>query len=62
MGESGGTMVCRDHGQEDPARFVHQRLQSGEIDSGVLKSNNEQPKPFVWTVNADLILGKIRRL
>src|SRR5258708_4923041 len=24
--------------------------------------NNEQPRPFVWTADADLILGKIQRL
>jgi transposase len=27
-----------------------------------LKANNENPKPFVWTADADLILGKIQRL
>ena len=27
-----------------------------------LDHNNENPKPFVWTADADLILGKIRRL
>jgi transposase len=27
-----------------------------------LDDNNENPKPFVWTADADLILGKIRRL
>jgi transposase len=27
-----------------------------------LDYNNEKPKPFVWTADADLILGKIRRL
>ena len=27
-----------------------------------LNSNNEKPKPFVWTADADLILGKIQRL
>jgi len=27
-----------------------------------LDYNNEQPKPFVWTADADLILGKIQRL
>jgi transposase len=27
-----------------------------------LDHNNENPKPFVWTADADLILGKIQRL
>ena len=27
-----------------------------------LEYNNEHPKPFVWTADADLILGKIQRL
>lgn len=27
-----------------------------------LDHNNEQPKPFVWTADAELILGKIQRL
>jgi len=27
-----------------------------------LNHNNENPKPFVWTADADLILGKIQRL
>jgi hypothetical protein len=27
-----------------------------------LKANNDNPKPFVWTAAADLILGKIQRL
>src|SRR6267378_1446469 len=27
-----------------------------------LEHNNENPKPFVWTADADLILGKIQRL
>jgi transposase len=27
-----------------------------------LKANNENPKPFAWTADADLILGKIQRL
>jgi transposase len=27
-----------------------------------LRSNNDQPRPFVWTADADLILGKIQRL
>ena len=27
-----------------------------------LSHNNENPKPFVWTADADLILGKIQRL
>jgi transposase len=27
-----------------------------------LNSHNEHPKPFVWTADADLILGKIQRL
>ena len=27
-----------------------------------LDQRNENPKPFVWTADADLILGKIQRL
>jgi hypothetical protein len=27
-----------------------------------LDRRNENPKPFVWTANADLILGKVERL
>jgi len=27
-----------------------------------LTHNNEHPKPFVWTADAELILGKIQRL
>jgi hypothetical protein len=27
-----------------------------------LAQRNQQPKPFVWTADADLILGKVERL
>ena len=27
-----------------------------------LDQRNENPKPFVWTADADLILGKVQRL
>jgi hypothetical protein len=27
-----------------------------------LKHNNENPEPFAWTADAELILGKINRL
>src|SRR3954447_11097826 len=27
-----------------------------------LEDHNQKPKPFVWTANADLILGKVQRL
>jgi transposase len=27
-----------------------------------LEDHNQKPKPFVWTADADLILGKIQRL
>jgi hypothetical protein len=27
-----------------------------------LDQRNENPKPFVWTADADLILGKVARL
>jgi hypothetical protein len=27
-----------------------------------LDAHNEHPRPFVWTADADLILGKIQRL
>jgi len=27
-----------------------------------LKQRNLDPKPFVWTADADLILGKVQRL
>jgi hypothetical protein len=27
-----------------------------------LDQRNENPKPFVWTADADLILGKVERL
>jgi len=27
-----------------------------------LDKRNQKPKPFVWTADADLILGKVERL
>ena len=27
-----------------------------------IKTNNQNPKPFVWTASADMILGKVQRL
>jgi putative transposase len=27
-----------------------------------LEHKNKEPQPFVWTADADLILGKVRRL
>jgi transposase len=53
------------------AKITEQRIRRGSFTSvsslekaitEYLKSNNEQPKPFVWTADADLILGKIQRL
>jgi hypothetical protein len=29
---------------------------------GYLDQRNRNPKPFVWTADADLILGKVQRL
>ena len=29
---------------------------------GYLDQRNRNPKPFVWTADADLILGKVERL
>ena len=29
---------------------------------GYLEERNKDPKPFVWTASADLILGKVQRL
>ena len=29
---------------------------------GYLDERNKDPKPFVWTADADLILGKVQRL
>jgi hypothetical protein len=29
---------------------------------GYLDERNKDPKPFIWTADADLILGKVQRL
>jgi hypothetical protein len=29
---------------------------------GYLDERNKDPKPFIWTAEADLILGKVQRL
>ncbi len=37
----------------------------GELEKAMLtylKERNRNPKPFVWTADADLILGKVERL
>jgi transposase len=53
------------------AKITGQRIRRGSFKSVAslekaileyLDYNNEQPKPFVWTADADLILGKIQRL
>ena len=53
------------------AKITDQRIRRGSFTSvnslekaieEYLAHNNENPKPFVWTADADLILGKIRRL
>jgi transposase len=53
------------------AKITEQRIRRGSFTSVAslekaireyLQYNNEQPKPFVWTADADLILGKIQRL
>lgn len=53
------------------AKITDQRIRRGSFTSvsrlekairEYLDHNNEHPKPFVWTADADLILGKIRRL
>jgi hypothetical protein len=54
-------VVWRDHRKEDPARFKSVPSLEKAIRE-YLDYNNEKPKPFVWTADADLILGKIQRL
>jgi transposase len=53
------------------ADITDKRIRRGSFDSvrsleaaieEYLKANNANPKPFVWTADADLILGKIQRL
>ena len=53
------------------AEITEKRIRRGSFTSipslekaihGYLDHNNENPKPFVWTADADLILGKIQRL
>jgi hypothetical protein len=55
-------LVCRDHGEADSRRGISQRGEPGESIREYLDHYNEEPKPFVWTADADLILGKIQRL
>jgi transposase len=53
------------------AKITEKRIRRGSFDSvrslekaimQYLDHNNESPNPFVWTADADLILGKIQRL
>lgn len=53
------------------AEITEKRIRRGSFNSvralenaihEYLDANNVNPKPFVWTANADLILGKIQRL
>jgi len=53
------------------AKITEERIRRGSFESvrsleraikEYLNHNNESPKPFVWTADADLILGKIQRL
>jgi hypothetical protein len=47
----------RDHEEAHLARHLHQRrLQAAILD--YLSAHNANPKPFVWTKNADVILEK----
>lgn len=52
-------------------KITQERIRRGSFESvrslekaikEYLNHNNENPKPFVWTADADLILGKIQRL
>jgi len=53
------------------AKITEKRIRRGSFESvrslekaikEYLNENNKNPKPFVWTADADLILGKIQRL
>jgi transposase len=53
------------------AKITEERIRRGSFTSVAslekaikeyLEYNNENPKPFIWTADADLILGKIQRL
>ena len=53
------------------AKITEKRIRRGSFESvrslekaiqDYLNYNNENPKPFVWTADADLILGKIERI
>ena len=53
------------------AKITEERIRRGSFTSVVslekaikeyLEYNNKNPKPFIWTADADLILGKIQRL
>lgn len=53
------------------AKITEQRIRRGSFENlrslekaieQYLNYNNENPEPFVWTADADLILGKIQRL
>ena len=53
------------------AEITPQRIRRGSFDSvrslekaieEDLRYNHQYPKPFVWTADADLVLGKIQRL
>ncbi|MCU1257541.1 MAG: putative transposase, partial [Bryobacterales bacterium] len=34
----------------------------GVLEKAMLDRRNQNPRPFVWTADADLILGKVQRL
>ena len=62
LAESGGTVVRRGDGTMRPPRKPHRcrALEKAMLD--YLDQRNRNPKPFVWTADADLILGKVERL
>lgn len=61
LAKPGGTLIRRSHGTLVP-RGSHTSVRSLETAMlGYLERRNKNPKPFVWTADANMILGKVER-
>jgi hypothetical protein len=62
MAEPDRALLRRNHRKAHPARGIFQSV--AELEAAILDylaKHNAQPKPFVWTKTADVILAKTAR-
>ena len=62
VAESGGAVLRQDHREADPSRGIPERAALETAIMDYLADHNENPRPFVWTANAELILNRVQRV